>query len=171
VGSQTFGLPGTTHANHYASADLAALFSAGIDVICNPQPGGNYWGVRGGINSSLNANVNGDNYTRMTNYIAATLNAGLGQYVGQLITATLMQNVSATLTNFLTNLWQQGMLGDTTGAAPFNVICNSTNNPGTRTALGYLQANTNIKYAPINRFFLTNLQGGQTVTVSTPNAA
>ena len=41
-----------------------------------------FWGVRGGHNSSSNAATNGDNYTRMTNYIASTLAAGMGQFVG-----------------------------------------------------------------------------------------
>lgn len=166
AGSQTFGTPGTTHANSYASADLAALFQAGVDVITNPVPGGPYWGVRGGINSSLNPNVNGDNYTRMTNYIASTLNAGMGTYIGKLIGSSLFANIASTLGNFLTGMWQQGMFGDTTGAPPFSVICNATNNPANRTAQGYVQADIAVKYAAINEKFLVNLQGGQSVTVA-----
>ncbi len=169
VGSQTYGTPGTTSANHYADADLAALFSAGIDVICNPQPGGLYWGVRGGINSSLNLNVNGDNYTRVTNYIAATLNAGMGVYVGQLISNTLFQNIRATLLAFLGNMLQQEMLTQTGSALPYNVTCDASNNPPTRTALGYVQADTQVQYAAINTKFIVNLEGGQTVVVVQPN--
>ncbi len=85
VGSQKSGTPGGGTTTSYSSADLAALIGAGIDVIANPQPGGGYWGVRGGHNSSSNAAINGDNYTRLTNYIAATLAAGMGLYVGQVI--------------------------------------------------------------------------------------
>lgn len=166
IGSQTFGTPGTNHANHYASADLQTLFQAGIDVIGNPAPGGAYWSVLGGVNSSLNAAQNGDNYTRLTNYIAATLNAGMGFYIGKLISTTLMQNVRATISGFLNNMWNQGMLGATTGPRPYNVTCDPTNNPQSRTSLGYLQADVPVTYAPINKFFLVNLQGGQTVTVS-----
>ncbi|HQU04300.1 MAG TPA: phage tail protein [Acidocella sp.] len=171
IGSQTFGTPGTNHANHYASADLGALFAAGIDVVTNPVPGGNYWGVRGGINSSLNAAINGDNYTRLTNYISATLDAGMGVYIGQLITSTTEQNADATISNFLLGMWQQGMLGAVNGPRPYSVICDATNNPFNRTSLGYMQADVNVTYAPINRYFLVNLQGGQTVSVtSQPNA-
>lgn len=167
VGSQTYGLPGSSTAHHYASADLQALFSAGIDVITNPIPGGPIWGVRGGINSSLSADVNGDNYTRMTNYIAATLNAGMGTYIGRLITGSLFSSIKATLTGFLNGLLQQGMLGDPTQTpVPFSVKCDTTNNPQNRTALGYVQADTQVQYAGINKFFLVNLQGGQTVTVT-----
>ena len=34
VGSQKSGTPGSGQTNTYASADLQALFQAGIDVIC-----------------------------------------------------------------------------------------------------------------------------------------
>ena len=37
----------------YSAADLGVLLGAGIDVICNPQPGGNFWGVRGGASQGL----------------------------------------------------------------------------------------------------------------------
>lgn len=174
AGSQTQGVVGTSQFATYASADLADLFSAGIDVICLPQPGGPYWGVRGGINSSLNAAVNGDNYTRMTNYIAATLNAGMGQFVGRKITPTMDQQATAAITGFLSNLQTQGLLGATTGPLPAVVqggLGPNTPNPQSRTALGYYQINVAITYAAINRFFIVNLQGGQTVVTSQPLSA
>lgn len=174
VGSQTQGVAGTPQFATYATADLQALFSAGIDVICLPQPGGPYWGVRGGINSSLNAAVNGDNYTRMTNYIATTLNAGMGQFVGRKITTTMDQEATGTITGFLANLQTQGLLGATTGPLPAIVqggLGPNTPNPQSRTGLGYYQINVAVTYAPINRFFIVNLQGGQTVVTSQPLAA
>ena len=94
IGSQRTGGPGSGQSTTYSSADLSALLSAGIDLICNPQPGGSYWGVRGGLNTSSNAAINGDNYTRLTNYIAETLAAGMGLYVGQVINSTLFQNIA-----------------------------------------------------------------------------
>ncbi|WP_234731306.1 phage tail protein [Acidocella facilis] len=166
VGSQKSGQPGSATATTYASADLAALLSAGIDVIANPQPGGAYWGVRGGHNSSSSAAVNGDNYTRLTNYIAATLQAGMGGYVGQLVNSTLFQKIRATLLAFLNGLLQQGMLGSTDGSTPFAVICDVSNNPQSRTALGYVQADVQVQYQAINEKFIVNVQGGQTVQVS-----
>ena len=48
IGSQKSGTPGSGQSTSYSSADLAVLLSAGIDVIANPQPGGSFWGVRGG---------------------------------------------------------------------------------------------------------------------------
>lgn len=165
VATQKSGLPGSGQQQTYTTADLTALFQVGIDVITNPVPGGNYWGVRGGFNASSNATINGDNYTRMTNYIAATLAAGMGPYVGQVINTALFQNVRGSILGFLGNLLQQGILGSTTGALPYSVVCDISNNPFSRTSLDYLQADVAVQYQAINAKFIINLQGGQTIVV------
>ena len=167
LGSQNFGVPGSGQTTSHSVADLSALLSVGIDVVCNPQPAGSFWGVRGGRNSSSNVTTNGDNYTRLTNYIAATLSAGMGLYVGQVINANLLRQIRATLLSFLQNMLNQGLLGSITGALPFSVICDASNNPATRTGLGYVQADIQVQYQAINEIFLINLEGGQTVSVST----
>ncbi|MBV9784782.1 MAG: phage tail protein [Acidisphaera sp.] len=166
VGSQKSGTPGTAQATTYSEAELQALFSVGIDVISNPQPGGTYWGVRCGHNSSSNTGIDGDDYTRLTNYIAATLAAGMGVYVGQLINAGLFLQIRATLLSFLQNMLTQGMLGSTDGSTPFSVVCDTSNNPPSRTGLGYVQADCQIQYQAINEKFIVNVEGGQTVQVS-----
>jgi uncharacterized protein len=166
IGSQRTGAPGSSQSTTYSSADLGALLSAGIDLICNPQPGGSYWGVRGGINTSSNAATNGDNYTRLTNYIAETLAAGMGLYVGQVINSNLFQNIRSTQLSFLNNMYGQGLLGSTDGSLPFSVICDTTNNPLSRTSLGYVQSDAQIQYQAINERFIVNVEGGQTVQVS-----
>lgn len=165
AGSQRSGTVSSGQTSTYATAELQLLFQSGIDVICNPQPGGNYWGVRCGHNSSSNAAVNGDNYTRMTNYIAATLSAGMGLYVGQVINSTLFQNIRATLLAYLQGMLSEGLLGSTDGSQPFSVICDLTNNPAARTALGYVQADVQVQYQGINEKFIVNVEGGQTVQV------
>lgn len=166
IGSQKAGAPGSGQASSYSSADLAVLLGAGIDVICNPQPGGAYWGVRGGHNSSSDPAVNGDNYTRLTNYIAATLAAGMGKYVGQVINADLFRRIRATLLSFLQAMLGQGLLGSTDGSLPYTVVCDTSNNPATRTGLGYVQADVQVQYQGINEKFIVNLEGGQTVQVA-----
>ena len=165
VGTQRSGSPGSGQAASYSSAELAMLLTAGIDVVTNPQPGGAFWGVRGGHNSSSNAAVNGDNYVRLTNYIAATLATGMGQYVGQVINAGLFRRIRSTLLSFLQGMLQQGLLGSADGSLPFGVICDTSNNPSTRTALGYVQADVQVQYQAINEKFIVNVEGGQTVTV------
>ncbi len=166
IGSQKSGTPGSGQNASYSSAELSVLLAAGIDVISNPQPGGNYWGVRGGHNSSSNAATSGDNYTRLTNYIAATLAAGMGQYVGQVITADLFRRIRATQLSFLQNMLGQGLLGSTDGSLPFSVVCDTSNNPQSRTDLGYVQSDAQVQYQAINEKFIVNLEGGQTVQVS-----
>ena len=166
IGSQRSGTPGSGQSSSYSTADLTVLLSVGIDVISNPQPGGSFWGVRGGHNSSSNAAVHGDNYTRLTNYIAATLAAGMGQYVGQLITADLFRRIRATQLAFLQNMLGQGLLGSTDGSLPFSVVCDTSNNPSSRTDLGYVQSDAQVQYQAINEMFIVNMEGGQTVQVS-----
>jgi phage tail sheath protein FI len=165
IGTQKSGLV-NSQITRYSAAELGALFQVGIDVIANPQPGGNFWGLRLGHNSSSNAATNGDNYTRMTNYIAATLAAGMGKFVGLPITATLFQQVRATQLSFLQNLLGQGLLGSLDGSLPFGVVCDTSNNPFSRTSLGYVQSDAQVQYMAINEKFLVNLEGGQTVTVT-----
>ena len=166
VGSQKSGTPGSGQSTSYSSAELAQLLGSGIDVIANPQPGGSFWGVRGGRNSSSNAATNGDNYTRLTNYVASTLAAGMGQFVGQVINSRLFQSIRATQLSFLQNLLGQFVLGSTDGSLPFSVICDTSNNPASRTALGYVQSDAQVQYQAINEKFIVNMEGGQTVQVS-----
>jgi uncharacterized protein len=164
IGSQKSGLVPAQNTT-YAVAELQVLGQNGIDVIANPLPAGNIWGCRFGHNSSSNVTIHGDNYTRLTNYIAATLAAGMGQYIGKLINTTLFGQVRATLMNFFTNMLVVGQLGSTTGALPFSVVCDISNNPPSLTGLGYLTANVQVQYQAITEFFIVNLEGGQTVTV------
>ena len=169
VGSQKSGLASSGQALTYSSAELQMLFSVGIDVICNPAPGGAYWAVRCGHNSSSNAVISGDSYTRMTNFIAETLAAGMGGYVGSVINSTLLANIRATLLGYLSNLVQQKILGSINGTLPYAVVCDASNNPQNRTMLGYVQADVQVQYQGINEKFIVNLQGGQSVTVSSAN--
>ena len=165
VGTQQSGSPLSGQASGYSTAELAALLQAGIDVISNPQPGGAFWGVRGGHNSSSDAGRNGDNYTRLTDYLAATLQAGMGGYVGQVINGDLFRRIRATLLSFLQGMLGQGLLGSTDGSQPFSVICDTSNNPQIRTQLGYVQADVQVQYQAINEKFIVNVEGGQTVSV------
>ena len=165
VGSQMSGAPNSGQVSTYSDAELQLLFESGIDVISNPQPGGAYWGVRCGHNSSSNPAIDGDNYTRLTNYIASTLAAGMGQFVGQVINGGLFQQIRATQLSFLQNLFAQGVLGSLDGSTPYSVICDTSNNPQSMTELGFVQSNAQVQYQSINEKFIVNVEGGQTVVV------
>jgi hypothetical protein len=101
----------------------------------------------------------------MTNYITATLAAGMGTFVGQLINVSLFQRIRSTLLGYLGNLMIAGQLGTLDGSLPFAVICDLSNNPPSRTSLGYVTAEVDVQYQAINEKFLVNLQGGQTVVI------
>ncbi len=60
----------------------------------------------------------------------------------------------------------QGLLGSTDGSLPYSVVCDTSNNPATRTGLGYVQADVQVQYQGINEKFIVNLEGGQTVQVA-----
>jgi hypothetical protein len=166
IGTQRSGLPGSGQVSTYSETELQTLFAAGIDVLANPQPGGAYWGVRCGHNTSSNPATNGDNYSRMTNFIAATLAAGMGPFVGQVINLQLFQQIRATQLSFLQTLLSQGILGvNAAGQLPFSVICDASNNPQSQTSLGYVQCNVQVQYQGINEKFIVNVEGGQTVVV------
>jgi phage tail sheath protein FI len=149
----------------YSSAEIGAAATARLDVVANPCPGGNYYGCETGRNASSDPTRNGDNYTRLTNFIALTIASAFGYVVGQLQTQDLRTQVAASIRSFLQNLVDQGMIGDVNGGPAFSVEIDAKNNPESRVALGYMQADVQVKYLSIVWFFLINLEGGQTVTV------
>lgn len=171
VGSQKSGLSTNGLSSTYSDAELSSIFSAGIDVIAYPSPGGNYWSCRLGHNTSPNAANNGDNYTRLTNYIAETLASAMGQYVGAVINSGMLSDVRSTVLTFLGTLQDQAILGSVDGSIPYSVVCDASNNPQSRIALGYVQADIAVRYQGINEKFIVNLQGGNSVTVTQASGA
>lgn len=149
----------------YSLAEIGAIVGARLDLITNPSPGGNYYGGQTGRNASSNPATNGDNYSRMTNYIAFTLAAAFGWVIGELQTVDLRRTAKASMDNFLSNLEQQGMIGDVNGGPAFSVQIDANNNPDSRVALGYLQADVQVKYLSVVFDFLINLEAGQSVVI------
>lgn len=145
----------------YSVAELQTLISAGWDVITNPVPGGNYFGMRVGHNGSSNPATQGDNYTRMTNYVASTIGAGMGRFVGRLQSSDpkdpLRPEAKATIDSFLQAMVDQRQIDS------FTTQCDLNNNPPSRIAAGYLQIDVAVRYLGVVEKFLVNLQGGQTV--------
>jgi len=149
----------------YSLSEIGAINTARLDVITNPCPGGNYFGHRSGLNVASNPTQNSDTYTRMTNFIALTLAASFGYVVGLNQTTDLRREAKSTMEAFLSNLQGQGMIGDPNGGPAFSVQIDSTNNPDSRVALGYMQADVQVKYLNVVRYFLINVEGGGSVTV------
>jgi len=150
----------------YSLSEIGAINTARLDVITNPCPGGNYFGHRSGLNVASNPTQNGDTYTRMTNFISLTLAASFGYVVGQNQTIDLRREAKSTLEAFLAMLQGQGMIGDPNGGPAFSVQLDKANNPDSRVALGYMQADVQVKYLNVVRYFLINLEGGGSVSIT-----
>jgi hypothetical protein len=164
-----YGIVGTQTSQDnrtYSQAALQQLAQAGIDVITHPIPAGAQFGVRLGHNTSTNAVIQGDHYTRLTHFIAVTLNQGMGRFIGRLHSQEERRKISATLSHFLSNLEHQGLIGDINGGPAFSIQIDEKNNPMSRVALGYLQVDVKVKYRSIIEKFLINVEGGQSVQVS-----
>lgn len=147
----------------YMQDDLVTLNQAGFEVITNPVPGGSYFGCRTGHNSASNGAVRGDNYVRMTNFIAATLNQGLGMFIGQLQSVTEQAQAKATLDAFFNDLWTQGAIGS---SVPQQIPWQTTiTNNQSQVTTGQQIANVSVIYLSVIEQFIVNVQGGQTVTI------
>lgn len=152
----------------YSDADLLQLETGNLDVITKPIPASDSaFGIRLGINTSSNAVINGDNYTRMINFLAQTFINGLGPFIGQPQTPDVRRQAKATLDSFLQNLATLGMIGNVNGGPAFRVILDATNNPSDRVALGYMQADVQVTLFSIIMQFVVNLQAGQSVQIQT----
>jgi hypothetical protein len=149
----------------YTFAEIGAVATSRLDAVANPCPGGSYYGAQTGRNASSDPTRNGDNYTRMTNFIAATIAASFGYVIGQPQTKELRLEVTASMRSFPQTMVDQHMIGDVNGGPAYSVEIDKANNPDSRVALGYMQADVQVKYLSIIWFFLVNLEGGQTVTV------
>ena len=165
-----YGLIGTDRSlanNLYAQSEKEQAVLGRIDYIANPSPGGNFFSAQTGLNSSSLSSTNGDNYTRMTNYIAFTINAAMGYVVGQVQTDAQRRAVKASLNSFFNNMWKHNppMIGDVSNptAKPWSVILDNTNNTFAGVALGDEIGNISVTYLSIVRRFILNYEGGSSV--------
>ena len=153
----------------YSGAELQAIETARGDVIANPCPGGSFYGSRTGQNTSSNIGIFDDNYPRLTSYISASLYAGMGKYVGQLQGTDPNDPVRANARGTL-NAFLQGMKDPTVRMIDgYKVILDKSNNSDARIAAGYMQADVMVRYLSVVRYFIINLQGGQTVQITMSN--
>lgn len=172
LNKQIYGVVGTqkSYSNQvYSSAELQTLAQAGIDVITNPIPAGNQFGARFGHNSSSLFSIHGDNYTRMTNFLAYTLNSAMGIFVGRLQSQqpndSTRREVKSTIDNFLETLVQQKMID------AYQTQCDLGNNLPQRIAAGYLQVDVKVRYLSVVEYLIVNLEGGQTVVINRVNTS
>lgn len=159
----------------YSSAEIAAIVGARLDVITNPCPGGNYYGLRTGHNTMSDPARRNDTYSRMINFIAFTIAASMGWVIGTTHTQKRREDVKAMTETWLQNLADPNInagepyLADPNGGIPYKVKVDAENNPDSMVARGYLIMDVQAKFAAVIEFFIINLEGGQTVQITTAN--
>ncbi len=150
----------------YSDADLQLLMTTGIDIVTKPIPlSPNLFGVRLGCNTSANPVTKFDNYPRMVNYLARTMVAGMGLFIGQPQTPDSQRSARDTLMTFLSNLQQIGWIGTLDGSPAFSVILDSSNNPQDQVALGFMQTDVQVVLFSIIQQLVINLQAGGNVKI------
>ncbi len=157
----------------YSDAELDLLSLNGFDVITNPVPAGNFFGMRTGRNASSNAGIHSDNYPRLTDYIAVTINNGIGRYVGELQSQQPNDptriKVKATIEAFLQNMKDINGPGNVGMIDDFQVVLDLTNNTPNLIRAGYMIGYVKVLYLAVVEYFVLNLEGGQTVVITRQN--
>jgi hypothetical protein len=152
----------------YLPTEVADLTNAGINFITNPVPGGNYFALRHGLNGSSNNAINDIPWTRMTNFIAYSLNQSLGEFIDMTQSAQpgdpTRDAAETKLRNFFRRLKNPPvrMIDDFSVDMSFG---DSGVNTAQSVSEGYMIAEVRVKYLGIVRKFIVTLLGGKTVDV------
>lgn len=163
----------------YTPAEIGQLNTAGILVITNPVPGGAYFGIRTGASTSPNTATQPVEYWRLTMFLARSLSASLGQYVGQLQSQqpgdALRSSVKMSLNSFAETLARAGTIDSGIGYCEYSnnstaKFGNGMNTPSS-VAQHYLYALFKATYLSSVWFFVASVQGGTTVVTVTPGQA
>ncbi len=157
----------------YSYSDASAMSDAGITWISKGiSRSGSLFGMANGRNSLAVPGQDDIAYTRMTNYVAKSINNIIGQVVGDnqtmLPNDATRQNVKSLLDGFFYNLSKQGAI------QAWNVTCDLTNNttgPSGTIAQGFCIASVAVQYMNVIRYMVAYLQGGSTVQVKLAQAA
>lgn len=148
----------------YSNSEVGQLHDNGIMFVTNPVPGGNYWGIRHGQNSSSDNVRAVVEYARMTNYLAHSLAAAMGKFVGQLQSRRKDDPVRAAvkleMDQFLSRLQSLGQIDE------FLTICDLSNNSFDSIGAHFLFADAKVVYLSSIQFFVINLEGGTTTVIA-----
>lgn len=172
----------STLGQNYSDTELTQINNGGIDVILPPSqsPGGFYFSFATGRNCSSNTAANGDEYTRMTNFlIRASQSKAAGSFIGQLQSIQpndpTRSNAKALFDGFSQQLASPevgtGINGQGMIDSPWLVICDLTNNPPNLQAMGYLFLYWQVRYLNVIRYFVVKFAGGGNVVVSSSDVS
>ena len=163
----------------YANADIQNAEVGGIDLIVGPPTtiGGDYYSFITGRNAWSNTGGNGVEYTRVTNFIARSLQSfATGSIVGMLQSIRPDDPTRLRAKQMLDGFFAQ--LADPNSGSSgqgiidtWSTVCDLTNNPPASQALGYLFATCKVRYLNVVRYFVIRLAGGGNVTVTSSTNA
>jgi hypothetical protein len=143
----------------YTSSDIALITSNRGDVIYNPAPGGGqYFACQTGNNMSTKVLQRGDQTTRLTYFIALSVQDGVGQFVGQNDSPALRNKIESLIIAFLQNLVNLGKIGAVNGGDDYRVTVSATDQQAQN---GILQIDIYVANFPVIRTVLVNLRNGE----------
>lgn len=148
----------------YTYAELSQLQAAGIMVISNPCPGGNYFGFETGVNTAPSTVESPVEWTRTTNYLAALIAATSGQFIGQNQTQESNDPLRASVRSTFNSAIQ--ILVDTGVIDAGSVKCDLSNNSQASIAAHQLYAYFLFTYLSSVWYFVAQVTGGTTVVTS-----
>ncbi len=153
----------------YTPNELKQLMDAGIAVITNPCPGGNFFGLRHGLNGSSDPAKNGMEYTSMTNFLAYSFNQSFGQFIERVQSAEAndpcREEAEMALISFLAELKSPTVRMIQDFSVDMSFGPGKVNTPQS-VSDGFMKAVVRVKYLGIVRFFVITLIGGKTVDVA-----
>ena len=150
----------------YTNVEIAQLQSAGIMVVANPSPGGNYFGFQTGVNTSSNTVQSPVEWTRVTDYLATLIATTAGQFTGQNQTVESGDPLRASVRGTYNSMIQGLTTGTTKLVDSGSVQCDLSNNPPSSVAAHKLFAYFLFRYLSSVWYFVAQLTGGTTVVTS-----
>jgi hypothetical protein len=108
----------------------------------------------------------GDEYPRVIFFLAKSIQIIANQYIGANMTPTEMLQAKVSLQQFFALAQTNGIIYTFDGSQAYQVVLDNTNNTQAQAALGYQYAYAKVIIGPIVRYFIVNLEGGSSVTIS-----
>ena len=159
-----------------SDAEESIAQTGGVDFIGKSAAlGADYFSFMTGRNASSNTAAQGDEYTRLTNFLVRSLQgAATRSIVGRLQSTRaddptrsrakgILDSFFADLKNPASGSGGYGMIDN------FAVICDSSNNTPTTIARGFLFAFCTVRYLNVVRYFVIRLAGGGNVDITVQN--
>lgn len=160
------GTQSTILGKTYSYSDFQNLALARLDVITLDKTITNNFVHRLGINTSSNQVIFGDEYPRVTFFLAKSIQIIAANYLGLTQTPSERLQAKVALQQFLSLAQTNGIIGTADGSQAYQVVLDNTNNVQATVALGYQFAYVKAIYFGIVRYFVVNLEGGSSVMIS-----